>query len=383
MLCKICGKENCDRHGFFIGKPVKLEQFSGSSPPEVFIGRWGYPRVYTGILSPPEYGDTAVLTSAELWHARKLGIQEILAQRQKLIYGRTQQSIKQLGTKFLGVLKEVAMTHKPIAAEFQLKKGILPHKEQASNVPLIPRAAEVKHVKLQENPEVHKKVDYLVQDTDALAQTALLELDKTGLQTSLLSKLLSAGLLGQGFRRKLVPTRWSITAVDDMLSKDKLKRIRFFPELNEICVFNAEYVGNHYEFLLLPGVWSFEVIELSNHGVWHDYETHFPRKNYADEVTGAYYANRLAVTEYLEKIGKQAVCLVFREVRAEYSAPLGVGILRQTSREAFSKPPEKFSTLNEAYASIRSRLRFPLDSFLGKSVLLQDYGKQKKLQDFF
>ena len=33
-----------------------------------------------------------------------------------------------------------------------------------------------------------------------------------------------------------------------------------------------------------------------------DYEGFNGRKEYADDVTGAYYANRLALVEYLEKI---------------------------------------------------------------------------------
>ena len=198
-------------------------------------------------------------------------------------------------------------------------------------------------------------------------------------------KLLSAGLLGLKKNRKLVPTRWSITAVDNALSKEKLKKIRYYPEIKEISVFNAEYLGNHYEFLLLPDKYSFEVIEISmkNYGVWHDHETFFPRKKYADSVTGAYYANRLALTEYLEKIKRQARCLVLREIRPEYYAPLGVGILRQISREAFAQTPETFPTLKEALHLIQNRLRQTITNFTRKSILLENYGKQKKITDFF
>lgn len=384
MKCKICGVENCEKHSFFIGKIKRIQEFSGSSPPEIFVGSWNYPNVYTGILAPEEHGDTYKFSSPETWHSNKMSIQEILSLRNKLIYGRTQGNIKKFSSNFLSVMQEVAQTSKPVAAEFKLKKPITAQKEQAQNSPLIAKAADVESVTLQENPKIEKKVDYLVNDTEIKSKEALLELEKVNIPTSSIIKLLSAGLLGLGANRKLVPTKWSITAVDNALSEEKIKSIRYFPEIQDILVFNAEYVGNHYEFILLPSYWSFEVIEISlkNFGCWHDYELSFSRKTYAKSVTGAYYANRLAVTEYLSKIKKQAAVLVFREVRQEYSTPLGVGILRETSREAFSKNPKKFSTLKDALVDIQTRIKTSVSNFTEKSVILKNYDKQKRLSDF-
>ena len=131
MNCKICGEENCKKHSFLVGKKV-LKEFSGSSPPEIFVGKWNYPNVYTGILSPQEYGDTSSMSSVELWHQKKLPIPEILRLRNQLIYSRTQNNIKNLKGKFNDVFKEVAMTSKPISAEFKLKKPIS-HNEEKEN----------------------------------------------------------------------------------------------------------------------------------------------------------------------------------------------------------------------------------------------------------
>ncbi len=384
MHCKVCGIEECDKHITSIGRIKEIKSFSGSSPPEIFVGRWNYPNVYTGILSPEEHGNTEHLSSPELWHKQKRTISEILSFRNKLIYGRTQNNIHKLQNKFLSILQEVAMTHKPISTEFTLKKPVKQQEEQATNSPLIVHAAEIEKVRLQENPKIQPKVEYLVGDTDAKATTSLIELEKANIETSTIMKILSAGLLGKKANRKLVPTRWSITAVDDTLSKEKLKSIRYFPEISQINLFHAEYLGNHYEFLLLPDKWSFEVIEISlkNDRVWSDYETFSSRKTYADSVTGAYYANRLAITEYLERVKRQATCIVFREIRPEYTAPLGVGILRQTSREAFSKKPQKFNTLQEALENIKSRLKQQVTNYINKSILLKELGKQTRLSTF-
>ncbi len=382
--CKICGEEYCKKHTALLNTSA-ITEFAGSSPPEIFVGRWNYPTVYAGILSPPEYGNTELMSSAEHWHAKKLSIQEILNLRNRLIYARGTTHVKQPTEKFISVFREVAMTEKSIATEFKLQKPIEKNYKNDSHVPLISNAAQLAAVRLQENPKVQPKVDYLVNDTDTKAATALLELEKSGIATSTLMKLLSAGLLGQKKSRKLVPTRWSITAVDDTLSKEKLKKIRFYPEVKEISVFHAEYLGNHYEFLLLPDKFAFEVIEIGidSTGIWQDYEPFGGRKSYAAAVTGAYYANRLAFTEYLEKIKRQATALVFREIRPEYNAPLGVGILRQTSREAFSELPEKFNSLEEAFTKIQTRLRLPIKKWLSKSIILKNYGKQRRLSQFF
>lgn len=384
--CKICGELNCKKHSILLGKPVPITEFSGSTPPEVFVGRWNYPNVYTGILSPTEHGNTEIMSSPELWHENKLPIPSILSMRNKLIYGRTQSNIyKPRDKKFLPVMQEVAMTYKSVATEFKLKKPISKNPEQEPRAPIIPKAAPIESVRLEENAPVKKKVDYLVSDGEIKSAPALIELHNSGIQNSSLIKILSAGLLGLTKNRKLVPTRWSITAVDDTLSKEKLERIRFYSEISEFLVFTAEYLGNHYEFLLLPDKWSFEVIEISlkSSGVWQDYESFFPRKKYADSVTGAYYANRLALTEYLDKIKKQCSCLVIREIRPEYTAPLGVGILRQTSREAFSSLGKKFATLKEAFQNIQSRLKQPVTNYTKKSTLLDNYKKQTKISEFF
>lgn len=388
VYCKICGEDNCKEHSFLLGKTAAIKEFSGSSPPEIFVGKWNYPNVYTGILSPDTPGeDTRILSSAELWHKNKLSIFEILNLRNKLIYGRKQNNIKQTlnNQKFISVFREIAMADKSVSTEFKLKKPITKNLEKETKVPLIKHAADVSQVRLQENPSIKPKVDYLVNDTSAKSITAMLELEKAGIETSSITKLLSAGLLGLKTSRKLVPTRWSITAVDDALSKEKLKKIKNFQEISEFQLFNAEYLGNHYEFILLPDKFSFEVIEnsLQSGGFWQDYESFSPRKRYAEDVTGAYYANRLALCEYLEKIKRQAKCIVLREVRPEYYAALGVGILRQISREAFSKQPEKFNKIEEALQSSQKRLKQPISRFTERSIILKNCGKQKKLNQFF
>lgn len=370
---------------------VKLE-FSGSAP-EIFVGRYNYPQVYTGILSPQEYGSTERLSMPEIWFKEKSSIEEIMQFRSQLIYGRFQSNIRK-SSKFLEVMQEIALASKPVATEFRLKKKPFARFNLDLHMPVVGNPAPLEKARLEENPKVERKMDYLTSDYDIKAQEAIQELYKSRIEVSNIIKVLAAGLLGLKFQRKLVPSRWAITATDDTLSKMLLEKVKIYPIVSDFLLFNSEYLGNHYEILLLPAEFSFEVIEAKMPGsVWNkgwsgkayftqDYENFFGRKDYADEVTGAYYTNRLAVAEYLARINRQASCFVMRECREEYWAPCGVGILREASRNAFEKLPEKFPTLQEALEAAEKRLRMPIEEFANKSMLLKNFKTQKRLNDF-
>ena len=447
-LCIRCkGKGLCGKPCIIYSKvkgflPKTKTHFSGSSPPEIFVGRYNYPNIGAGILTPdssdienttdssPNRGereeldrswtnqsrggrsgarmageksesnfvdslDTTSLSSPELWHEKRLSIEEILKNRGQLVYGRFSTEIKKAKTnnKLLTVMQEVSMAYRPVSTEFFLKRPPKQTVEMNIHSPIIGNPAPLQLARLEENTKVLPKVDYLVSDTDAKSKNSILELYRSSVQITNINKILSAGLLGLKAQRKLVPTRWSITAVDDTISKQLLSNIRYYPEISEIQLFNSEYNGNHYEIFLLPDKFSFEVLEAEMRGsLWNqsgivammqDYELFHGRKEYANEVTGAYYANRLGLCEYLEKVKRQATAIFFREVRPEYYAPLGVGILREITREAFKHRPEKFSDINQALKQAQTRLINPVSLWTEKSALLKEFGKQKRLNQWF
>jgi len=375
--------------------PKTKIHFSGNSPPEIFVGRFDYPNISAGILAPETSEETENFTFPEIWHQNKYSIDTILTNRSKLIYGKFKTEIKKARTdnKFTKLMQEISMAYKSVSTEFFLRKPPTMRLEINKHLPLIGNPAPLQYARLQENPKIKPKVDYLVSDTEAKAVTGIKELYKANIEITNINKILSAGLLGLKTQRRLVPTRWSITAVDDTLSKFLLEKIRYYPEISEIQLFNSEYNGNHYEILLLPDKFSFEVLEAEISGsLWNqtghvslmkDYELFHGRKYYADEVTGGYYAVRLPLTEYLEKIKRQATAIFIREVGPEYYAPLGVGILREITRAAFQKQPERFNTIEEALAEAQTRLRIPITNWTNESVLLKDFGKQKRLSQWF
>lgn len=393
IKCKgkgLCGKP-CRILNKFVDNAPKLKlHFSGKSAPELFVGRIGYPYINSGILAPSENDNISNFATAEEWSANNFSIENVLRLRGQLIYGKSKMHIK-VESKLKQVTQELALSSKPVLTEIFLKKKPTTEFTPDSVFRPMTNPAPLKKAILEENPKVTKKVDYLTSDYDVKATTALEELYKSNIKVDHLQKLLSIGLLGTKIKRKMVPTRWSITATDDTISKQQLEKIRYYPEINQITLFSGNFVGNYVEALLLPGYFSFEAIEAWKAGNFYagettqisqDYEGFNGRKKYASNITGGYYAMRLPLTEYLIKIKRQATVFIFREIRPEYYAPLGVGVVRETARRAFSNQPKYFDTIEDAFKDIQTRIQIPMEEIKQRSWILENYGKQKSLFDF-
>ena len=393
-LCVRCkGKGLC-------GKPCKIlaaarasvasvrnvkEHFSGSSP-GVFVGHYGYPRLSLGILSPAFIDERAwILDAPEFWYDKKYPIERILQNRYQLINSRRPTKVKSPPNRLVETAQEIALARKPVESEFMLKKKPrVAVRLDTHNAPL-GSVAEVKRVRITENVKIRGKVDYIVSD-DLKAEEQINKLYGV-IDVNQIQRILSVGLLGEKSQKKLVPTRWSITATDDIVFRGLIKDIRRRPFVNDYLLFENEYLGNHFVILLMPRQWSFEVIEAWRpNSFWsqgglqiaQDYESFFGRKTYASSVTGGYYAARLAVAEYLAKIRRQASVLVLREISSRYWLPLGVWVVRETVRGCFSSRPMRFATLEDATSEIKQRIHIPWQR---RSWLLREL-KQKTIKDY-
>jgi hypothetical protein len=248
-------------------------------------------------------------------------------------------------------------------------------------------AGEMLSLNLAENPKIPRKIDSIVNENITVREI-LPEITKS-YDFYYIQKLLNAGLLGRKKEKKILPTRWSITATDDLIGKQILGNVRDFPETNEIMLFSNTYLFNHFEILLLPGKWEFEQFEawapksFWNSGmesrIEHEYEPFEGRTAYAEQEGGGYYAGRLGCLEGLQSFGRQARVVVFREISEEYKIPVGVWEVRENARQAMKNAPAKFQTLQEAFFELRKRLKNPLEKYLENSIVL----RQKKITDFF
>ena len=68
------------------------------------------------------------------------------------------------------------------------------------------------------NTRYNDKIEKAYYDTDLRATNAVVELYNRGVLVTKIQKAFSVGAFGVE-KKRLVPTRWSITAVDDIISK--------------------------------------------------------------------------------------------------------------------------------------------------------------------
>ncbi len=361
--------------------------------PNMFVGRYGYPNINVGFLNVEEYQEH---DEPLLWAREDYGIDKIIDLRSSLVNSNFNTHIKSFNDKLVEMGQEVSMAAKPVDMEINLEKK--PSSSMSYNQDITPHGPSVKLKKAQltENPKIPTKVDKVVSDTDLKANGALKILSKKGLDEHYLTKLLSVGNLGVKIQRKLVPTRWSITAVDDNVCKHKLERVKQHQH-SDFKVYFGGHLGNYYLILFFPGEWSYELFETyvskptnpwSQKGAVFatDYENYNGRKQYAHETAGGYYAARLAVVEGMEKIKRQASCLCLRFITDDYWAPLGVWVVREATRNAMKSKPLEFASkelmLKYAEALVQKKFGFNLNNILGSSKLLHEIKHQKRLFEY-
>jgi hypothetical protein len=243
------------------------------------------------------------------------------------------------------------------------------------------------------NSRFDNRIEKAYYDTDLKATSAVLELYSRGVMVTKIQRAFSVGAFGIEKNRRLVPTRWSITAVDDIISKKLVDKVKTFPEINNYRVYESQYLDNVFEVLMIPASWSYESMEAwypgtvwnphgRNTAIFSDWEGNNGRTTYA-EIGGCYYSARLAVCEQLVKERRQARVIVLREARPGYIMPVGVWQVRENVRNAVKHMPYKYNTLNEALNRIASRLEIPLKRWIIQSELLKNALFQKKITDFF
>jgi hypothetical protein len=387
----LCGKAVCPILAkaealMRLERNLTKEMVFGSSPPAVFVGSWNYPKVLAGPLVPPvAVEDSSIMDLPELWIDKSFS--EILRYRFSLVRGKRFTDVRYAGNpnRFLSTFQEIVMASKPTDTEMWFTKKPKLSVVFSTREPPAGPSASIKRAVLAENPSVPKPVDYVVSDTDLKAEQGILRLYSSKVNQRQITRMFSIGLLGVKRQRRLVPTEWSITAIDDILGKAMHKEILRYPWINKFMIFGHKALGNNIQILLFPSSWMFEAQEAwlisPNPTPGINYELLNGRRSYASDLAGAYYASRLPVLEYLKQIRRQAGALVLMEVYPEW-IPLGVWRFREICREALRNDPIMFDTLEETMDEMKKRLRLPLIKWLERSQILRWFKTQTRLTKF-
>ena len=362
------------------GNLFTSDSLNGSSPPSVFVGSYGYPKVGVGPMVPPIHGDTTLLDSPERWLGKNL--EEIVNFRLNLVRGIQKMPVQDPQGRFIENLHEVAMSSRPIDSDLKFFKTILPVTTiDGESAPFGP-IGEIKSAKFS-STRSEKSIERVYYDHDLRAQDAVLSLYNRGIEISKIQKCFSVGMLGK--KRKLVPTKWSITATDDIISKSLVSQILDFGLIDSCRVFSHDHLGNMFSVILFPHRWVYEMQE-----AWHDGNSMGFGSDIEDArgidhppaIAGAYFAAKLAVAEYLVEKKFQAAVLVLREIRPEYAVPVGVWQIREAIRAAMKKEPFIAESFDDGITFASKRMSVSKSEWLSRGLLLKML-KQKSISDFF
>lgn len=354
------------------------EKLAGATPPSIFIGAWNYPKVNVGPLIPPRHGDTSPMDTPEGWLGTSL--YNIVDFRLNLVRGKYVVGVKEKSNT-VQTLQEIALAKRSFGIEAEFAKKPRGNSFSEWHQPFGP-SAPLKGVEFDtQNIRWEKNLEKAYYDTDLLAREAVQTLHSKGLFVSTLQRALSVGAFGIGKNRRLVPTRWSITAVDSLLADFYVEELKNYETIDSYMLFEGEAMNTYFIILLTPTAWKYEMIEAFIHIlgreeiIFSDYEI-TDKKDYS-KIGGCYYSGRLAVAEKLCGMKKQAGALVFRESRPGY-IPLGVWLVREAMRKALEQQPLRFSAMDDALKYIETRMQLPFYRYRLESTLL----KQRTVRDF-
>jgi hypothetical protein len=352
----------------------------GSSPPSVFIGSWNYPKVYAGPMITPVHGDTREMDTPEAWIPGEKTQEDILGFRMSLVRGKRPVHVEDLGSGYIGKLQEIALSSGSVESEASFRESPRGFSLSDEHTPYGPsgtlESLDLGTMRMDRNLE---RVFY---DGDLRASEAVVSLHAGEIPFSAIQKAFSCGTMGAGRRRRLVPTRWSITACDSTIADHLLSGVRRNPVIETCRVHESSTLSNRYAVLLLPTGWQYEWMEAflrvlgDEELVFADHETGAGKTGYSS-VGGCYYSCKMAVLEGLARAGRQAGAIVFREAYQGY-VPMGVFNVRENVRNAMRNRPLEFGDMKEALAHISSRMRLPLRRFVEESTLLRDQMKTRQ-----
>lgn len=363
------------------------ETLSGATPPSVFIGRYGYPKVKVGPMVPPFHGDTTILDKPEMWLGKSL--EDIVQYRLSLVRGVSDINVHAASGRYIETLQELAMASKSAESEALFEKkpvaDIEQEKDLGESAPFGP-VAPLKSFKTA-SLSIDKRLENVYYDKDLRAAEAIVDLFQQEVEVSRIHRVLSVGMLGLQKNRRLVPTRWSISATDNIISVSLIKSIVSYAQIDLFEVYKHSHLGNYYSVILVPDdVWSFEMKEVwfdknGNLGMGVDFEDargldHYP------SIAGAYFAARLGVAEHLVQRRRKAAALVLREIHSDYVMPVGVWQIREGIRVALKNEKRQFESFENALSFACISLSASRKEWIRGSKIIEQKKEQMRITDF-
>jgi hypothetical protein len=304
----------------------------GPSPPSPLVGERGYPKVPVALGIAPR-GDPKLYDSPNLWIRKGLDLEDVAQLRMELLNPFRRFDARKPEELLKGDLLWGAVSERPVDAEAKIVGRPRPPSLDGILAPLGP-SAKAEEIKVVDNPKVDPLLERRTEER-VKAEEAVKELFERGRDIYLIQKAFSLGMFG--VRKRLVPTRWAITAVDTIVARALKVQILKNQWISSYRVGKHEHFANAYEVLLLPGPPIVEMIEVWEPGsLWthkevtiHNWEGPNPRSKALDPDDGGFHALKVGVLKALSEKNVSATALVVRRIRPDYYMPLGVWQVRE------------------------------------------------------
>ncbi|AMD30417.1 hypothetical protein SE86_02390 [Acidilobus sp. 7A] len=392
----LCGLPRCpilERFRVQVGALQRItgRNVNGATPPSVLVGEYGYPKVSFYYMVPPgKEGEEATYYDApRLWAERKESLGNIVKLRSETVSAYLRLDVSEPWRLYETELGLASLSERPVDSDVVLRRLPLPQlRFDGMTKPVGPRAP-AERIVVGSSPKLTRKMDEAIWD-DAKAEDIIWELYRSGVDIYKIQDMMSLGFLGRLHGRRLVPTRWAITAVDDIISKRLRQGLRGLASVDSVEAREAEYLGNRFLVIIMPGEGTFEWVEVWHpRGLWTE-RAERPIIERVEEdplgrastMDGGFSAARLAVLEGLSSMGRKADVVILREVLPSYYAPVGNWHIRESVREAMQRPPSVRGSLEEVVDYARRWLKADPGNVLRYSSLLGFRPRAKRLTEF-
>lgn len=369
---------------------IQGRELGGLTPPGVVVGEHGYPkvRVYYAIPLTRDPADAAYREAPREWASRREPLRRIIELRASTPTAAFEAQATNPWRLYESELTPAALSLRPVDSEARLARPPVPRLRFDGITKPVGPTAPAERIAVTGSPSLPRKLESLIWD-DAKAVDAVRELYSSGVDVYTIQRAMSLGALGSLKRRRLVPTRWAITAVDDIIAGILRERLRGRPWIEGVEVYRAEYLGNRFTIILHPGPGRFEWVEAWHpRGLWTGtardpmvWRVAEDDRGRATAVDGGFSAARTAVLEALARRGRRADVVIIREITPAYYAPVGNWHIREAVRIAMEGDPLRMDSLEDAVAYALSLLEADPRKVASKSPILRGV-RQARITDY-
>ena len=377
MIDVVTAKRLAEKYKILYSKTISLsENLSGYTPPSNLVTELTYPKVYLGLLFT-ENEKSDLFDNPEILSENKVSIEDLIEFRTSMINARkaVDVNITKKNDKIYEKVLEASLSIKSVNVELFLNK-IRENTKLTKIIAYYGFNGYLKDLKINENPKI-PNVIYNINDVKA--EDGVYLMYEKGLSDYYISRIFSLGFFGLKANRKLVPSKWSITAVHNILyrkiiskNRDKLKSI------STIMLFNYKLYGNDFYGLFLPGNGNVELIEVLLPGCVYNLNG----KNSIigrDDESGGYYALKLSFAEFQNYSKYKGDFVVIRIINRDYKIPLGVWVVREGTKRMFRNLIERFNDTKEALEYLNNLLGNRYNLNIYKIKKYSNILNQKKL----